>query len=52
MLTFILIPLWQLNGLRRDSLTAPCIRGQKLFTDLDETLCHMVQQHWHFFQAI
>lgn len=34
------IPLWQLNGLRKGSLTGPCIRPQKVFTDL-EVLCHV-----------
>lgn len=34
-------PLWQLNGLRRGSLTAPCIRQQKVCMDLKEVLCHV-----------
>lgn len=34
------IPLWQLNGLGKGSLTAPGIRWQKVFTDL-EVLCHI-----------
>lgn len=35
-----IIPLWQLNGLGKGSLTVPGIRWQKVFPDL-EVLCHV-----------